>query len=136
MPPSRHARRNGISFHTTPETDFKKQRQIFAIHGKSHPHLILRNGEIVVNGDWYLITDSLNWSFANLSYSVEVDAGEDYSNTSAPDEPWIAEVLDVKGDKRDTPRDEASYYLVVLSSSGLPIVSAVCQNSMVLHPVQ
>lgn len=51
MPPARGQRKR-ISFHTTPETEFSKQKQIFAIHGVTRARLTLPSGVKVTNGDW------------------------------------------------------------------------------------
>ncbi|KAG8688668.1 hypothetical protein FRC11_004988 [Ceratobasidium sp. 423] len=83
MPPSRNARRGSISFRDIDPTDWEKLGQVFAIHGVRQPKFALSDGTDITTDE-----------------CVQIATGEDFSETSAPNEQWFAEILDIKSDNK------------------------------------
>ncbi|EUC56904.1 BAH domain protein [Rhizoctonia solani AG-3 Rhs1AP] len=90
MPPSRHARHGPVSFHDIDPTDWVKLGKIFAVHGARLSKLTLGDGTEITTDE-----------------CVQIASGDDFSETSAPNEVWFAEILDIKGDyKQATNRED------------------------------
>ncbi|KAH7341328.1 hypothetical protein B0J17DRAFT_714517 [Rhizoctonia solani] len=83
MPPSRNARHTPVSFRDIDPTDWEKLEKIFPVHGVRLPKLTLGDGTEITTDD-----------------CVQIASGDDFSETSAPNEVWFAEVLDIKSDNK------------------------------------
>ncbi|CAE6459676.1 unnamed protein product [Rhizoctonia solani] len=90
MPPSRNSRRGPASFCDIDPTDWVKLGRLFAVHGARLPKLTLSDGTEITTDE-----------------CVQIASGEDFSETSAPNEVWFAEILDIKSDdKRAIDRED------------------------------
>ncbi|CAE6406307.1 unnamed protein product [Rhizoctonia solani] len=92
MPPSKNANRGVTTFRGVDPQNSTKLAQIFATHGYHLSKFTLSDGTEIT-------TDQC----------VQVATGEDLSNTSAPNEMWFAEILDIKTDQRHSAKRKHVY---------------------------
>ncbi|CAE6363706.1 unnamed protein product [Rhizoctonia solani] len=91
-PPPRGASRGSITFSDIDPGDWEKLGQIFAIHGSRLSKFTLSDGTEITTDE-----------------CVQVATGEDFSNTSAPNEMWFAEIMDIKTDRKHSTRRKDVY---------------------------